>query len=96
LSNVRVYVANIPYILTPSEFQAAFTEKGYQVKEVSVGTRAFNPALNVGYGFVEFVSSEEQERVLREIPHFNIKGRDCTILPARPIPEKFTNTAGSK
>jgi RNA recognition motif-containing protein len=83
-----VYIANIPYSLTEGELQSSFTEKGYQVKEVSLGVRRFNPSLNVGYGFVEFVSSDEQARVLREIPTFNIKGRSCTILPARPIPEK--------
>jgi RNA recognition motif-containing protein len=83
-----VYVTNLPYTLTEAELQTAFIDKGYRVKEVSLGFRRYDPTLNVGYGFVEFISSEEQARVLKEIPRFSIKGRDCAIVPARPVPSK--------
>jgi RNA recognition motif-containing protein len=88
LSNVRVYITNLPFSLTQSELESAFTEKGYQVKKVSLDICRFNSSRNVGYGYIEFINADEQARVLKEIPLFNIKGRNCTISPARAVLEK--------
>lgn len=60
LSRTRIYIRNLPFNLNAQDLEASLKKKGYNVKEVSLAMRRFNPNLNIGYGFVEFISEDEQ------------------------------------
>jgi RNA recognition motif-containing protein len=84
VSGTQIHLSNLPYNLTKEELIEAFA--GYRVRDVVIPHRRFNTSLNIGYGFLDFETEEDQKRALAEHSEITIKDRTCKITAARPLP----------
>eukprot|EP01121_Diplochlamys_sp_Union-15-3_P020064 TRINITY_DN7704_c0_g1_i2.p1 TRINITY_DN7704_c0_g1~~TRINITY_DN7704_c0_g1_i2.p1 ORF type:complete len:246 (+),score=44.96 TRINITY_DN7704_c0_g1_i2:41-739(+) len=75
-ANLKVFVANLPLKLKNEELFQAFTAVGLSVVNAHV-------VGNKGFGFVSFLTQEDQEKAVNTIQRLNIKGRECQIKPAK-------------
>lgn len=89
-SSTRVHVGNLPFVVTGEELKAAF--EGYSVKEVILPHRIYDTTRNMGYGFVEFETEEEQKKFLSQHPTVTVKERICRVSASRILPPRQEQT----
>ncbi|KAJ9064529.1 hypothetical protein DSO57_1029545 [Entomophthora muscae] len=97
-SPTTLYVSNLPFNLSDEGLQQVFSS--YEVKSAHV-VRHAPSGRSKGFGFVDFESNEEQQRVLAEIGIVEINGRVLNISvalskPFVPSEEKVETEATSE
>jgi RNA recognition motif-containing protein len=62
--------------------------KDYDVSDATIPHRRFTTTRNMGFGYVDVRSEDEQKKILEKLPTVEIKGRTCKVHPAlaKPAP----------
>lgn len=83
---VTVYVGNLPWRLTEDELAEAFRHVG-QIEAVRIITDR-DTGRSRGFGFVE-LSGVELDDAVKAMDGVEIGGRQLTLGPGRPRPERI-------
>ncbi|KAK9458873.1 uncharacterized protein V1516DRAFT_570953 [Lipomyces oligophaga] len=79
----RIYLGNIPYSVTVEEV-ASLIGTSHKPSSIILPPHHFNAKQNAGYGFIDFVSSEEALGVIEELQGKNLGERQVHAQLARP------------
>jgi RNA recognition motif-containing protein len=90
---MKLYIGNLPNVLTESELQEVFTPYG-EVKSVNIIKDKFTGEPR-GFGFVEMEEKEAAQKAITELDGKEIKGRKIRVSEAQPRPER-TGGSGSR
>lgn len=82
MAGTRLFVGNIPYTTTEQDLRDLFGRSGGQVGSAKVITD-LDTGRSRGYAFIEMASSEEAEKVIRELNNYNLNGRTLVVAEAR-------------
>jgi RNA recognition motif-containing protein len=82
-----IYVSNLPFSVDDKRLSEIFT--GYKVKNAYVAVR--RNGRSKGFGFVDFGSSEDQQKALKLNGH-EVDGRPLTIQVANKVEAKEAQT----
>ena len=83
---VTVYVGNLPWRLTEDELAEVFKNAG-QIEAVRIITDR-DTGRSRGFGFVE-LSGVELDDAIKALEGVEIAGRQLTLGPGRPRPERI-------
>lgn len=83
---MNLYVGNLPYTVTDSDLEAAFSQYG-QVKAARVIIDRAT-GRSKGFGFVEMASAAEGEAAIQALNGKDFQGRTLTVNEARPREER--------
>jgi len=86
-SSSMIYVSNLPFSVDDKRLSEIFT--GYKVKNAYVAVR--RNGRSKGFGFVDFGSSEDQQKALKLNGH-EVDGRPLTIQVANKVEAKEAQT----
>jgi len=93
-SSTSLFVTNLPFKYTDTEFGTIFNEAGVKPKSVKVATR-FN-GRSRGYGFVEFENNADQQKALAAVDKKTVEGRELVVKIAMfeptPPPQQGQST----
>ena len=84
--SVTLYVGNLPWRLTEDDLAEAFKQAG-QIEAVRIITDR-DTGRSRGFGFVE-LSGVEIDDVMKAMEGVEIAGRQLTLGPGRPRPERI-------
>ncbi|KAI5475163.1 RNA-binding protein [Pseudohyphozyma bogoriensis] len=81
-SKTLLFVANLPFSVKDDELKTIF--EGYKVVSARVVTKKFGPTegRSKGFGFVDFESTEEQQKALSALQDKEIEGRKINLKVA--------------
>lgn len=81
----RIYVNNLPFQLTPEEFEDAFKCFGpVKSRSIIFQDNGHGEAINRGIGFLTFETKEAYYKCLNSKTPVTVKGRNLVINPAKP------------
>jgi len=83
ISKTVLFVGNLPFILTNDELKDAF--KTYNPIKAYVIPRRYDTR-NKGFGFVEFSSEEDRDKILNVTEDFLVKNRKVSVRKATEPP----------
>lgn len=89
----RLFVGNLPYNMSESDLEAAFSEHGQVVSAVVIRDR--DTGRSRGFGFVEMESEEEAEAAAGALDGHEVDGRRLRVNEAQPRGERGPSRGGS-
>lgn len=90
---MKLYVGNLSYRLTDTEFEEMFAAFGDVLSAKIIMERETNRSK--GFGFVEFGSKEEGENAIEGLNEKEVGGRALVVNEARP-PKPRTGGGGHR
>lgn len=78
----KVYLGNLSYGLTEGELEAAFTDKGFQVKAVRI-VKDKMTGKSKGFGFAELVSDADVDKAIEALNGADLGGRQLRVSRAQ-------------
>jgi RNA recognition motif-containing protein len=76
----RLYVGNLLYTAQKADIETLFTDKGFNVVNVSISTDPFT-GRNPSYCFVDLDSPDEAQRAIAELNGVDVMGRSLRVSP---------------
>lgn len=86
VSDCKVYVGNLPFSVGFEELKELFKEAG-EVTDSTVIVNKFS-GRSKGFGFVTFANKEAAQKAIKEMDGKDVKGRQISVKPAKPVEEK--------
>ncbi len=79
----KIYIGNLNYDTTKEDLQKAIEEAGATPKDVTVISDKYT-GRSKGFGFAEFDSEEETQKVVDALDGKELAGRNLKVNKARP------------
>lgn len=79
---MNIYVGNLPYSVTESDLEEAFSQYG-QVDKVNLINDKFS-GQSKGFGFVEMPNNGEADSAIKALNDTAFKGRNIKVNQAKP------------
>lgn len=89
----KLYVGNLAFSTTEEEIRNHFTQKGIEVKSVSLIKDKYTDR-SKGFGFVEVESEETLQKAIEALDGQELNGRKLTVNKAQPPKERTFGESG--
>ncbi len=89
----KLYVGNLDYNTTEDEIKAFFSEKGIEVKTITLITDKYTGRAK-GFGFVEVESDAILQQAVEALNGQELNGRKLTVNKAQPPRERTGGNRG--
>ena len=94
MSEINIYVGNLPFSAAEDELKDLFQQYG-QVRSARIITDRFT-GRSRGFGFVEMAEREEGTRAIEELDSNDFQGRTLRVNEARPRREGGREGGGGR
>ncbi len=81
---MNIYVGNLPYSVTETDLEEAFSEFG-QVSSVTLVSDKFS-GQSKGFGFVEMPNNSDADAAIKALNESSFKGRNIKVNQAKRKP----------